>query len=149
MNFGCFETGLFGVWASWHRLNWILGFLKLAKLECIRFECRHFEFWLFWFRVCWRWPNWVFWITLLGVLTLAGLECARIYQFFLPVTNSYHLTPSYVIWKIYAIFKKFNSFMWTPSNISIIILLCFGVYSLCGSDNQMCLVGTVQRIVIV
>jgi hypothetical protein len=35
MNVGCFETGLFGVWASWHWLNWILCFLKLAKLECI------------------------------------------------------------------------------------------------------------------
>jgi hypothetical protein len=23
MNFSCFETGLFGVWASWHWLNWI------------------------------------------------------------------------------------------------------------------------------
>jgi hypothetical protein len=24
--------------------------------------------------VCWRWPNWVFWISLLAVLTLADLE---------------------------------------------------------------------------
>jgi hypothetical protein len=36
MNVGCLETGLFGVWASLHWLNRILGFLKLAKLECIQ-----------------------------------------------------------------------------------------------------------------
>jgi hypothetical protein len=29
--------------------------------------------------VCWRWPNWVFWISLLAVLTLADLEGSRIF----------------------------------------------------------------------
>jgi hypothetical protein len=43
-----------------------LAFLTLAVLKVGN--------WLFWFRVCWRWPNWVFWILLLAVLTLADLE---------------------------------------------------------------------------
>jgi hypothetical protein len=27
--------------------------------------------------VCWRWPNWVFWISLLAVLTLADMDGYR------------------------------------------------------------------------